>query len=405
MKIILLVNGFPDVQRPNSSVFNLRTATELAKRVDLTVVVPRAIRPGRSLVAVEQGDGFKVVCVSGPVVPRAPCLTLRLYRPFVAPLLAPYLREADIVHSVGAEFAGLLAGGLRQNHRYLHVMQIINDLRHIKRPPFARYPYLATLRHHLHGVVCNSRMLEEAARLYFPQIRNIRTAYRGTDLELFAPETPDSKTLNNLEPMRFLYLGGLPLYPDRTFGVNTKGGVTLMEAWKLGEEVFHRTGSTLFFGGPCSTSEQARAWVDSLRYPEAVHLGGIVPPREVADHLRAAGLVLIPSLEEGCPNLAFEALASGKPILASDIGPLMEVVAHGESGLTVPAENAVALKNAMVDYSRPERREEIHYMGLAARQRAERLFDHRKYAQTLVALYDELMFARRQQENYEKSIA
>lgn len=193
--------------------------------------------------------------------------------------------------------------------------------------------------------------------------------------------------------MRFLYLGGLPSYPDRNFGVNTKGGVTLMEAWMLGEEAFHRAGSTLFFGGPCSTSDQARAWVESLRYPEAIHLGGIVPPMEVPAHLRAAGMVLIPSLEEGCPNLAFEALASGAPILASDIQPLQEVVVHGECGLTVPAGNAAALKDAMVGCSQPERRQNIDRMGHAARIRAERLFDGRNYARMLVALYEELMTA------------
>ncbi|MDS4068156.1 MAG: glycosyltransferase family 4 protein [Candidatus Competibacter sp.] len=397
MKVILLVNSFPDARRRNNSVFNLRTATELAKRVDLTVVVPMAMRPGRPLVAVEHREEFRVIRASGPVVPRAPRLTLRLFRPVVAPSLAPYLNEADIVHSVGVEFAGLLAGALRQNYRYRHLTQLINDLRNLKTPPFARYPYLATLRDNLHGIVCNSRMLEETAHLYFPQIRNVRTAYRGTDLDLFAPEPPGTKAPNGEGRTRFLYLGGLPSYPDRTFGVNTKGGVTLMEAWKRGEEAFHNAGSTLFFGGPCGTSAQARQWVSSLRHPEAVELGGVMPPAQVPAYLRAATMVLIPSLEEGCPNLAFEALASGTPILASDIQPLQEVVVHGECGLTVPAGNAAALKDAMVEYSRPERRQDIDRMGHAARIRAERLFDGRNYARMLVALYEELTAASGQE--------
>ena len=108
-------------------------------------------------------------------------------------------------------------------------------------------------------------------------------------------------------------------------------------------------------------------------------------------------MVVIPSLEEGCPNLAFEALASGTPILASDIQPLQEVVVHEECGLNVPAGNATALKDAMVEYSRPERRQDIERMSRAARKRAEHLFDGRNYAQMLVALYEDLMTASGQE--------
>lgn len=397
MKVAMLVNGFPDARRPNNSVFNLRTALELAKRVDLTILVPMAMRPGRPLVALEDWGPFPVVRVSGPVVPSAQGLTLRLFRRVAAPSLAPYLTEADIVHSVGVEFAGLLAGALRQSYRYRHLTQIINDLRNLTTPPFTSYPYLAILRQHLHGILCNSRALEDTARIFFPRTPNVRTAYRGTDLDLFTPEWMGTKATKGEGPSHFVYLGGLPSYPDRTFGMNTKGGVTLMEAWKLGEEAFHSAGSTLSFGGPAGISAHTRQWVSSLRYPEAIHLDGVLPPDQVPYLLRRATMVVIPSLEEGCPNLAFEALASGTPILASDIQPLQEVVVHEECGLNVPAGNATALKDAMVEYSRPERRQDIERMSRAARKRAEHLFDGRNYAQKLVDLYEDLMTASGQE--------
>jgi len=388
------VSGFPDERRPGQGIFNLRTAQELAQQVDLTVVVPQAMRPGRPRISVERGGGMAVVRISAPVVPRAPRLTLRLYRNFITAPLAPYLGAAEVVHSVGAEFAGLLAGSLRGRFRYRHVTQLMNDLRNLRAPRFEVYPYLGTLRRNLHGILCNSRTLEETARRYFPEVDFVRTAYRGTDLALFAPEEAGGGL--HAGPVRFLYLGGLPPYPDRTFGANTKGGITLMEAWSRGEDALRATGTTLLFGGPESSSERAREWAARLKYPDGVRLVGVVPPAQVPQLLSEADMVVIPSLEEGCPNIAFEALASGKAVLASDIGPLAEVVVHGECGLNLPAGNAIALKEALVEYSKPARRDELAAMGIAARARAERLFDHRNYARMVVGFYEELIAAGRE---------
>ena len=390
MKVILFVTGFPDVRRPNLGVFNQRTAMELARRVNLTVIVPMAIKPGRPMLTMDNRKDMAVVRIAGPVIPRASRLTLLLYRSFTAPRLAPFLAKADIVHSVGVEFAGLLAGSLREKLHYRHLTQVINDLRYLSKPSFDQYPYLATLRRNLHGIVCNSHTLEETARKYFPSVDIIRTAYRGTDLGFFTPKAAVAEASGKMVPMRFLYLGGLPPYPDRTFGVNTKGGVTLMEAWKLGEEQFRSAGSTLFFGGPCSTSDLVRTWIRRLKYPDAVRCIGEVPSAEVPTHLRAAGVVVIPSMEEGCPNLAFESLACGKPVLASNIGPLAEVVSDGVCGWTFPAGDINALKELMVKYSRPEQHETIRAMGMAARKRAECHFDCRDYIQRLVEIYEEL---------------
>lgn len=388
--VILFVNGFPDVRRPNQGVFNQRAAMALAKRVALTVIVPVAIKPGRPLLAVERRDGMVVVRLAGPVIPGASRLTLLLFRQFTESKLAPFLAKADIVHSVGVEFAGLLAGTFRKNFRYRHLTQVINDLRNLRSPEFRRYPYLDTLRHNLHGIVCNSRTLEEMTRQYFPDVRVMRTAYRGADLNLFIPKEAGGKSSGVMGPMRFLYLGGLPPYPDRAFGVNTKGGVTLMNAWTRGEEQFHQARSSLLFGGPCSTSDLARQWLGRLKYPDAVRLVGEVAASDVPAELRAAGIVVIPSMEEGCPNLAFESLACGMPVLASNIGPLAEVVSDGECGRTFPAGNADALQQLMVEYSKPGRDEIIHAMGAAARKRAEDCFDSRDYVERLLGIYDEL---------------
>lgn len=64
--------------------------------------------------------------------------------------------------------------------------------------------------------------------------------------------------------------------------------------------------------------------------------------------IRRAALVCLPSRMEGSPLVLYEALALGKPVVASDIPPIAAVLPHGRAGLRVPPDNAAALADALV---------------------------------------------------------
>lgn len=68
---------------------------------------------------------------------------------------------------------------------------------------------------------------------------------------------------------------------------------------------------------------------------------------EVAPALAAADVVVVPSRHEGLGVAALEAMAAGKPVIASRVGGLAEVVVDGESGLVVPPEDPPALASAL----------------------------------------------------------
>jgi glycosyltransferase involved in cell wall biosynthesis len=65
------------------------------------------------------------------------------------------------------------------------------------------------------------------------------------------------------------------------------------------------------------------------------------------DFLRALDIVALPSRWEGSPLTLFEAMALGKPIVASDIPGISEVLGPRDAGLLVPTEDVGAMANAI----------------------------------------------------------
>jgi glycosyltransferase involved in cell wall biosynthesis len=69
--------------------------------------------------------------------------------------------------------------------------------------------------------------------------------------------------------------------------------------------------------------------------------------RDIASVLAALDVVVFPSLWEGTPLTAFEALASGKPIVATDADGLLDILTDGRDALIVPKRDAGALAAAV----------------------------------------------------------
>jgi glycosyltransferase involved in cell wall biosynthesis len=67
---------------------------------------------------------------------------------------------------------------------------------------------------------------------------------------------------------------------------------------------------------------------------------------EVAVWMAAADLVTLPSYMEGCPNVVLEALACGRPVVASNVGGIPEIL-NDECGRLVPPRDPGALVQAL----------------------------------------------------------
>jgi glycosyltransferase involved in cell wall biosynthesis len=80
------------------------------------------------------------------------------------------------------------------------------------------------------------------------------------------------------------------------------------------------------------------------RVPDAV---GFVAPRELGRYYERAAVVVCPSRREGYGVVAREAMAHGRPVVATAVGGLADAVEDGVTGLLVPPRDPVALRAAV----------------------------------------------------------
>jgi glycosyltransferase involved in cell wall biosynthesis len=110
---------------------------------------------------------------------------------------------------------------------------------------------------------------------------------------------------------------------------------------------------------------------------------------DMPDLYEAMDILVLPSHREGMPTTLMEAAAMERPVVTTDIRGCRDVVRDGETGLLVPPRDPEALGAAIASLlSDPERRRR---MGLAARCRAEKLFDQRKVFAQVETVYRQLL--------------
>jgi glycosyltransferase involved in cell wall biosynthesis len=115
---------------------------------------------------------------------------------------------------------------------------------------------------------------------------------------------------------------------------------------------------TVRFAGPADDASYLDSLVRriaSLGLEGRVHFLGSLSPAELAKEMTAAGLAVLPSIEETAPLAVMEAMAAGRAVIATDAGGNRHLLETGRSGWIVPVRDAAALSQAIEEaWSNPE---------------------------------------------------
>jgi glycogen(starch) synthase len=214
---------------------------------------------------------------------------------------------------------------------------------------------------------CSQAILNKGRELSPDIVARSSLIYNGLEAPSLLPSTL------GFEPPRLLCLGRLS--PEKGFDV-------ALNAFDIVLKEFPDARLVIAGNGPARLELEKQA--ARLGIFDHVDFTGWIAPADVPALVNDATLVLMPSRQESLPLVALETALMARPIVATRIGGLPEVIADGQTGLLVDADNAQGLANAVQFLLR--RRELAISMGQTARTRVQQLFSWERH----VAAYDTL---------------
>ena len=243
----------------------------------------------------------------------------------------------------------------------------------------------------LHRVI----LVSEATRWNFAPIAKQTLIYNGVDLDAFQASPEEVQDLR------------AELLPDASDASIVAGVVTritpekgihfLVRAIAALKGLSLMTGTDiklLIVGGPYFQKDidymnELKQEVVDLGVEDSIIFTGFLPDTRIVTSL--LDIVLVPSIiPEACPRTIIEAMAVGKPVIATPLGGSKELVTP-DTGILVPPEDASAIADAIAILTTD--RERLRAMGKASRNRAEQLFSSEKNTALTEAVYAELLTA------------
>jgi sugar transferase (PEP-CTERM/EpsH1 system associated) len=207
--------------------------------------------------------------------------------------------------------------------------------------------------------------------------------YNGVDTELFHPDEADRAKHSDLTS----------IFGSRNIVIGTvgrlepvKNQITLVDAFVrlLNSTPNYRRYLRLAIIGDGKERPALERQIDEADIRDLVWIAGARD--DIPTLMRQMDVFALPSLAEGVSNTVLEAMGSGLPVVATNVGGNPELVLHNHTGILVPPARNSELADALRSYIDDEERRRSH--GLAGRKRAEEHFSIEAMVRNYVSIYD-----------------
>jgi glycosyltransferase involved in cell wall biosynthesis len=246
-------------------------------------------------------------------------------------------KQIDIVHVHTAGYPMMIAGFLFSlfNHKPYIVACRGSDIRISSRKFLYRAFQLPFLRNAKTLVAVSNEIAELLTNKYGisqPKILVIRNAYNDRVIQ----EIADIKVQDeNLRSKRIVCVASMRPEKDH---------ITLLKGFKAITKSIDGAQLLLIGDGPLRKQLEEFCAKQRLRN---VRFLGKVPFNEVLENVAKSDIFILTSIEEAMPNAVIEALALGKPVIATMVGGIPEIVKDRFNGLLIPPKSPKHVAKAL----------------------------------------------------------
>lgn len=343
MKICILTTAFPRWEGDDRGSFVLSAALALVKQgmevqviaihspgakkrevMDGIEVIRPMYLPSFLEVLQKEGGGLPVVWKKYPLARLA-------LIPFVLVQIlatAYYGRNCDVIHA-NWTLSGIIAWISQIFHRRPFIVTVHgSDIYQSIKTGWIRFLTRISLQNANMVIAVSSDLARTTSNLGVPS-EKILVIPDGINVELFTRGKDERENI-------VLFTGSL---------IPRKGLIFLLQAFPFIIQAC--PDAQLMIAGEGVLEENLKHVVHSLKIEDHVHFLGSIPQKEVSVRMRQSKVFVLPSLEEGLGVVLLEALASGTPCVASDVGGIPDVVTD-QVGILVPPGNPEALARSIV---------------------------------------------------------
>ena len=218
-------------------------------------------------------------------------------------------------------------------------------------PFYGKFSMMATQKvlRECDKLVTVSADLARVAKKLEPQVKpNISVVYNGCDFDHFQHVDEKEKCVLRKKlglPQKKLILFLLGALEEN------KGIFELLDVYKYLRKRWKDKIHLLMIGaGKDETAFCKR--IDELNLRDSIHLTGYMLHKEVPQWVKAGDIMIFPTHYEGVPNAVLETMACAKPVVATAVGGIPEIIQDGKTGFLVKkkdTEGIVKIVNQLIE--------------------------------------------------------